>query len=45
MMTAQGRPDESRAARLLLKDYCVGRLLYAHPPPDKRIRQIRPAIP
>eukprot|EP01051_Picozoa_sp_SAG22_P000396 SAG22_NODE_10_length_35702_cov_72.266992_17_plen_683_part_00 len=38
MMTSQGRPDESRAARLLLKDYCTGRLLYAHPPPDKRIR-------
>ncbi len=28
-----GRPDESRAARVMLKDYMNGRLLYAHPPP------------
>lgn len=28
-----GRPDESRAARVLLKDYMNGRVLYAHPPP------------
>lgn len=37
-MTAQGRADDSRAARLILKDYINGRLLYAHPPPDKRLR-------
>jgi ribosome biogenesis GTPase A len=28
-----GRPDESRAARVMLKDYMNGRVLYAHPPP------------
>ena len=28
-----GRPDESRAARVILKDYMNGRILYAHPPP------------
>lgn len=29
----QGNPDESRAARYVLKDYVNARLLYAHPPP------------
>lgn len=29
----QGNPDESRAARYLLKDYVNARLLFAHPPP------------
>lgn len=29
----QGNPDESRAARHVLKDYVNARLLYAHPPP------------
>ncbi|WFD33991.1 hypothetical protein MCUN1_000819 [Malassezia cuniculi] len=29
----QGNPDESRAARYVLKDYMNARLLYAHPPP------------
>lgn len=29
----QGNPDESRAARYILKDYTHARLLYAHPPP------------
>lgn len=28
-----GRFDESRAARIILKDFVSGRLLYAHPPP------------
>jgi large subunit GTPase 1 len=28
-----GQPDESRAARLVLKDYVKGKLLYVHPPP------------
>lgn len=28
-----GMPDTSRAARYVLKDYVVARLLYAHPPP------------
>ncbi|PKI85370.1 hypothetical protein MVES1_000476 [Malassezia vespertilionis] len=29
----QGNPDESRAARYVLKDYNSARLLFAHPPP------------
>ncbi|KAI4748800.1 P-loop containing nucleoside triphosphate hydrolase protein [Aureobasidium sp. EXF-12298] len=28
-----GQPDESRAARLVLKDYVKGKLLFVHPPP------------
>ncbi|KAF1850878.1 nucleolar GTP-binding protein 2 [Cucurbitaria berberidis CBS 394.84] len=28
-----GQPDESRAARYILKDYVKGKLLYCHPPP------------
>ncbi|KAL3474505.1 hypothetical protein BJX99DRAFT_231438 [Aspergillus californicus] len=31
--TGQGQPDESRAARYVLKDYVNGKLLYCHPPP------------
>ncbi|MCJ1306897.1 hypothetical protein MMC25_000541 [Agyrium rufum] len=31
--TGQGQPDESRAARYVLKDYVKGKLLYCHPPP------------
>lgn len=30
----QGQPDESRAARYVLKDYVNGKLLYVHPPPS-----------
>ncbi|ORY87776.1 hypothetical protein BCR37DRAFT_363503 [Protomyces lactucae-debilis] len=30
----QGNPDESRAARYVLKDYVLGKLLYVEPPPD-----------
>jgi len=29
-----GQPDESRAARTILKDYVKGKLLYCHPPPN-----------
>lgn len=29
----QGNPDESRAARYLLKDYATAKLLFCHPPP------------
>jgi large subunit GTPase 1 len=29
-----GQPDESRAARYVLKDYVNGKLLYCEPPPD-----------
>ncbi|KAL8907397.1 MAG: hypothetical protein Q9207_001447 [Kuettlingeria erythrocarpa] len=32
--TGQGQPDESRAARYILKDYVSGKLLFCHPPPD-----------
>ena len=31
--TGQGQPDESRAARYILKDYVSGRLLFCQPPP------------
>ncbi|RDW78763.1 ribosome biogenesis GTPase LSG1 [Aspergillus mulundensis] len=31
--TGQGNPDESRAARYVLKDYVNGKLLFCHPPP------------
>lgn len=33
--TGQGQPDESRAARYVLKDYVSGKLLYCHPPPKE----------
>jgi large subunit GTPase 1 len=28
-----GNPDDARAARLLLKDFVNGKILYCHPPP------------
>ena len=31
--TGQGQPNESRAARYILKDYARGKLLYCQPPP------------
>ena len=31
--TGQGEPDESRAARYVLKDYVNGKLIFCHPPP------------
>jgi large subunit GTPase 1 len=31
--TGQGQPDESRAARYILKDYVKGKLLFCTPPP------------
>lgn len=31
--TGLGQPDESRAARYILKDYVNGKLLFCHPPP------------
>lgn len=31
--TGQGQPDESRAARYILKDYVQGKLLFCQPPP------------
>lgn len=30
-----GQPDESRAARTVLKDYVKGKLLFVHPPPTE----------
>jgi large subunit GTPase 1 len=33
--TGHGQPDESRAARYVLKDYVSGKLLYCHPPPHE----------
>ncbi|KAK3169294.1 hypothetical protein OEA41_008677 [Lepraria neglecta] len=32
--TGKGQPDESRAARYVLKDYVSGKLLFCHPPPS-----------
>ncbi|CAL8079440.1 unnamed protein product [Calicophoron daubneyi] len=32
-MTAKGNPHYDKSARLILKDYVQGRLLYCHPPP------------
>lgn len=32
--SGQGMPDESRAARYILKDYVNGKLLFVAPPPD-----------
>ena len=32
--TGQGQPDQSRAARHILKDYVGGKLLFCHPPPS-----------
>jgi large subunit GTPase 1 len=34
MRAGHGTPDESRAARVLLKDYVNAKLLYCHPPPQ-----------
>ena len=31
--TSRGQPDRSRAARLSIKDFLQGRLLFVHPPP------------
>lgn len=33
-MTANGEPDNSRAARLVLKDFVAGKLLYCYAPPS-----------
>ncbi|KAI9339614.1 P-loop containing nucleoside triphosphate hydrolase protein, partial [Obelidium mucronatum] len=31
--SGQGNPDEARAARIILKDYVLGKLLFCQPPP------------
>ena len=36
-----GQPDESRAARLVLKDYVKGKLLFVHPPPSDSVVDAR----
>lgn len=33
MASGHAGPDQPRGARILLKDYCEGRLVYCHPPP------------
>ncbi|GJQ70478.1 hypothetical protein Trydic_g22890 [Trypoxylus dichotomus] len=33
-MTANGQPDNPRAARYIIKDFINGKLLYVYPPPD-----------
>nr|CAH8825349.1 unnamed protein product [Trichobilharzia regenti] len=33
-MTAKGNPNYDRSARLILKDYVKGKLLYCYPPPN-----------
>lgn len=35
-MTANGQPDNPRAARYILKDYMNGKLLYCHAPPNSK---------
>jgi len=35
-MTAGGRPDQSRAARIILKDYVGGKLLFCEAPPGHK---------
>lgn len=32
-MTANGQPDNARAARYVLRDFIVGKLLFCHSPP------------
>jgi len=39
--TGQGQPDESRAARYVLKDYVSGKLLFCHPPPGDPVIDAR----
>jgi large subunit GTPase 1 len=34
MRSGQGNPDESRAARYILKDFVKGKLISVNPPPD-----------
>ncbi|KAI4465309.1 large subunit gtpase 1 -related [Holotrichia oblita] len=35
-MTANGQPDNPRAARLIIKDFISGKLLYVHSPPGTK---------
>lgn len=36
-MTGRGIPNESQAARLVLKDYVNGKLLFCHLRPDYKV--------
>lgn len=38
-MTDHNRPDTSRSARVLLKDYVNGRIIFAHAPPPHEIEE------
>ena len=40
-MTHKGIPDGSRAARLILKDYVNGKLLYCYPPPGCDVEEFQ----
>lgn len=40
-MTHKGIPDGSRAARLILKDYVNGKLLYCYPPPGYDVQEFQ----
>ena len=40
-MTHKGIPDGSRAARLILKDYVSGKLLYCYPPPGYNSKEFQ----
>uniref|UniRef100_A0A670ZU06 Large subunit GTPase 1 homolog n=1 Tax=Pseudonaja textilis TaxID=8673 RepID=A0A670ZU06_PSETE len=49
-MTDHGQPDQPRSARLVLKDYVKGKLLYCHPPPgtdaelfQRGLQRLRPS--
>lgn len=41
---SQGNPDESRAARHILKDYVQGKLLFVHPPPGVDAKEFNAAL-
>jgi len=41
-MTAYGLPDKHRAARIIIKDFVDGKLLYCHPPKDIAPEEFNP---
>jgi len=44
-MTSHGQPDNSRSARIVLKDYVNGKLVYSKPPPGGDIEEYRKTTP
>lgn len=44
-MTANGQPDGSRAARIILKHYVNGRILFCVAPPDVDQKKFHPYPP